>query len=110
MDKIKAYFDHGGSSKIKNLLTVLIAFVILDGILTELLIATGNVREANAFLAPMIGSIGFMVLKVFGALFCALVLWDVYKRHQKLAMKATWVAVIGYGVIVVWNTSLFLIT
>ena len=109
MEKVKAYFTHPESKKIKYLLIVLIAFVVLDGILTELLISGGIAWEANAFLAPMIGGTGFMLLKIFGSLFCALVLWDVYRRHQKLAIIATWIAVVGYGVIVLWNTSLFLI-
>ena len=94
----------------KYLLTFMIAFVILDGVLTEYLIATGRAWEANAFMAPLVGNVGFMLLKIFGSLFCALVLWDIYTRHQKLAIVAAWIAVVGYGVIVAWNTSLCIIT
>ncbi len=110
MEKIKDYFAIPGRKKMLYLLITLIAFIILDGILTEYLIGEGRAWEANAFLAPLIGDAGFMVLKISGSLFCALVLWDVYTRHQKLAIVATWIAVIGYGIIVAWNTSLFLLT
>ncbi len=110
MEKIKEYFSLQGRKKILYLLIALITFVILDGVLTEFLIGGGKAYEANAFLAPMIGGVGFMLLKVFGALFCALVLWDVYTRHQKLATIATWIAVVGYGCIVLWNISLCLLT
>jgi hypothetical protein len=93
----------------KILLGTLIFFVILDGLLTELLISRGSVREVNPFLQPLVGDIGFMVLKVVGALLCALILWDIYRRFSRLATIATWIAVVGYGVIVAWNISLFLI-
>jgi hypothetical protein len=110
MEKIKAYFNRPGSKTIKRLLIAMVVFVILDGVLTEYLIASGGVWEANAFLAPLVGRTGFMLLKVFGALICALILWDIYTRNQKLATVAAWIAAVGYGVIVVWNTSLFFIT
>jgi hypothetical protein len=93
----------------KVLLGTLVFFVILDGLLTELLISRGLVREVNPFLQPLVGDIGFMVLKVVGALLCALILWDIYRRFPRLATIATLIAVVGYGIIVAWNTSLFLI-
>ncbi len=98
-----------GRNRMKGLLGLLVIFVILDGVLTELLISRGLVREINPFLQPLVGDIGFMVLKVVGAFLCALILWDVYGRFPRLAAIATWMAVVGYGVIVAWNTSLFLI-
>jgi len=106
MEKIKAYFNRPGSRTMKYLLIFMIAFVVLDGVLTEYLIATGRAWEANAFLAPLVGNIGFMLLKIFGSLFCALVLWDIYTRHQRLATIAAWIAAAGYGLIVVWNAGL----
>jgi len=110
MEKVREYFSLQGRKKMFYLLMALVVFVIVDGILTEFLISGGRAWEANAFLAPLIGGVGFMLLKIVGALFCALVLWDIYKRHQKLAVVAAWIAVIGYGAIVLWNSSLFLIT
>ncbi len=106
MEKVKAYFSLQGRRKIFHLLIAMAALVILDGVITEYLIATGKAYEANAFLAPMIGSVSFMLLKVSGALFCALILWDIATRNQKLAMAVTRVVVIGYGAIVIWNTAL----
>ena len=102
-------FAKVGKTRMRLLLGALVLFVILDGLLTELLISRGLVREINPFLQPLVGDIGFMVLKVVGALLCALILWDIYRRFPKLAAIATWIAVAGYGVIVAWNASLFLI-
>jgi hypothetical protein len=109
MEKIREYFSVQGRKKMFYLLAILVAFVVLDGIITEYLIAADKAWEANAFLAPLIGGVGFMLLKIFGGLFCALVLWDVYSRQRKLALAITWIAVVGYGVIVLWNTSLIFI-
>jgi hypothetical protein len=63
----------------------------------------------NPLLQPLVGDIGFMVLKVAGALLCALILWDVHRRFPRVGLIATSVAVAGYAVIVIWNTSLFLL-
>jgi len=93
----------------KYLLITLVAFVILDGLLTELLLGDGLARESNPFLQPWVGDVGFMVLKIVGALLCAFILWDIYKRFPRMALITTWIAVVGYGVIVAWNSSLFLL-
>jgi hypothetical protein len=98
-----------GRNRMKALLGLLMIFVILDGVLTELLISRGLVREINPFLQPLVGDFGFIVLKVVGALLCALILWDIYGRFPRLAAVTTWIAVAGYGVIVAWNMSLCLI-
>ena len=93
----------------KYLLVVTVAFVILDGLLTELLLDGGLAWESNPFLQGWVGDAGFMVLKILGALLCAFILWDVYKRFPRVALVTTWIAVVGYGIIVVWNSSLFLL-
>jgi hypothetical protein len=91
------------------LLGVLVAFVIMDGVITELLLAHGLAREGNPFLEPIVGQAGFMLLKTVGALVAAFILWDIYRHWPKLATIAAWVLVSAYGIIVLWNTSLFLI-
>jgi hypothetical protein len=98
-----------GKRKMKYLLGALIGLVILDGVLTELLVSTGVAREANPLLQPLVGDVGFMALKVVGALLCAFILWDVHRHFPRVGLIATSVAVTGYALIVVWNTSLFLI-
>ncbi len=98
-----------GNHRIYYLLGALVALVTLDGVLTEFLVGSGAARELNPFLEPLIGEFGFMVLKVAGALLCAFILWDVHRRYPRLGIIATWVAVAGYAVIVLWNTSLILL-
>ena len=91
----------------KYLLGLLIVFVISDGLLTQLLIKGGLAREGNPLLVPIVGEAGFIVLKVVGVLLCALILWDIYKRFPKVALISTTCFVVFYGVIVLWNLSLF---
>jgi hypothetical protein len=102
-------FTKTGHNKMKYLLITLVSFVILDGLLTELLLGDGLARESNPFLQPLVGDVGFMVLKIVGSLLCAFILWDIYKRFPRVAVIAAWIAVVGYGVIIAWNSSLFLL-
>jgi hypothetical protein len=92
----------------KHLLGFLVALVILDGVLTQFLVDGGMAQEMNPFLQPIVGDAAFMVLKIVGALLCALILWDVYRHFPRVGIIATLIAVIGYGGIVVWNSSIFL--
>jgi hypothetical protein len=99
-----------GSKKMLYLLVALVSFIILDGLLTQYLVPSGKVKEANPFIEPLVGQTGFMVLKIVGALICAVILWDVYRRFPRLGLIATWIAVVGCGALVLWNTSLVLLT
>ena len=98
-----------GNRKMKYLLVALVGLVTLDGVLTEVLVNKDLATEANPILQPLVGDIGFMLLKIFGSLLCAFILWDVYRRFPRVGVIATSVAVFGYAVIVLWNTSLFLL-
>ncbi|MCJ7604888.1 MAG: DUF5658 family protein [Dehalococcoidales bacterium] len=102
-------FSPGGKRKMLWLLGILVGFVILDGVITEILLAQNLARESNPFLQPLVGDIGFMLLKIVGSLLCAFILWDIYRRFPKVATIATWCFVAVYGLIVLWNSSLFLL-
>ena len=97
------------SNKIKFLLAALVGLVTLDGVLTEFLVGKGLAREGNPLLEPLVGEVGFMILKVVGALLCAFILWDVHRHFPRVAVIATSIAVIGYAFIVVWNASLIIL-
>jgi hypothetical protein len=110
MSKIIRILSQASRKEMKYLLGVLVSFVVLDGLVTEFLINGGLAREGNPFLEPLVGDIGFMILKVAGSLLCAFILWDIYRRFPRVAVVATWIAVAGYGGIIIWNTSLFLLS
>jgi hypothetical protein len=102
----KQWLLQGSRKKLLYLLIVLVCLVVTDGLLTEYLINDGVGREANPFLEPMVGETGFMLLKVFGSVLCAFILFDIHRRYPKTAMVTTWIAVVGYFAVVLWNTSL----
>ena len=92
----------------KYLLGLLILLNIADGVLTYLLIRSGLGREGNPFLLELVHQPGFMIIKVGGVILCALILWDVYRRHSRLAVILTMCFVSVYWVIVLWNLGVFL--
>lgn len=92
------------------LLGALIALVVSDGLLSNFLVRAGLGREGNPFLETLVGEGIFIVIKVFGVLLCALILWDIYKRRSKLAVITTLCFVVLYAGIVLWNLYVFFIT
>ena len=94
----------------KYLLGLLVFFVISDGLLTQFIVKGGMGREGNPFLQPIVGEIGFILLKVAGALLCAYLLWDIYRRYPRVAIVATWCFVVAYGAILLWNSHVFILT
>jgi hypothetical protein len=93
---------------IKYLLVLLVVLVVSDGLLTQFLIDGGLAREGNPLLQPLVGKNGFLMLKAAGALLCALILWDIYRRFPKLAVIATWCFIAAYGAIMLWNSSILI--
>ena len=91
------------------LLALLVFLVVLDGVLTNFIVGGGLAREGNPFLQPLVGEAGFILLKIAGSLLCALILWDVYRRFPRVGLTAAWCAVLAYGAIVAWNSSLLLL-
>jgi hypothetical protein len=92
------------------LLISLVILVILDGVITQYLVPNGKGNEANPFLASLVGQPIFIILKVVGALVCAIILWDVHRRFQRVGLIAAWIAVIVYSGIVIWNASQVMLT
>ena len=103
---IRQVLTQSSRKKIIYLLIILVCLVVLDGLITEYLIDGGIASEANPFLETLVGEPAFLILKAVGALICAFILFDVYRRFPKTAVVATWIAVVGYFAIVLWNVSL----
>jgi hypothetical protein len=91
------------------LLASMVAFMIMDAVLTQYLVPSGKAREANMLIEPLVGQPSFMILKIVGALICALLLWDIHRRFPRLGKISAWIAMAGCGVIVLWNSSLVLL-
>ena len=92
----------------RYLLGLLVLLNILDGIVTHFVIESGAGREGNPFLLHIVDEPVFIIIKIIGVIICALILWDVYRRHPRLALVFASCFVAVYTTIVLWNSSLFL--
>ena len=108
MKTVKSFFTE--IRGMRYLLGALTTLVILDGLISHLLIKNGLAREANPFLATLVGGGNFLVIKVVGALLCAFILWDIYKHRPKLAVISSFCFTVVYAGIVLWNVCLFFVT
>jgi hypothetical protein len=100
-------FKWAGGLRIRYLLAILVALVAIDGIISQFFIESASVRESNPFLKPFVGGPVFIPLKLFGALLCAFLLWDIHKASPRLALAATYCFVGIYSAIVFWNIACF---
>ena len=91
----------------KYLLSLLIGFEILDGLLTHVLIRDGLAREANPFLQSIVLGDNFLSFKICGGILAVFLLWTIYTRWPRVALGCTSFFVVFYAVIVAWNFSLF---
>ena len=105
---MNSYF--AGVRRMRYLLGALITLVVSDGVISHFLVRHGLGREGNPFLETLVGEWSFLIIKVLGALLCALILWDIYKRRPKLAVTTTLCFVVLYAGIVLWNLSVFFTT
>jgi len=100
----------GGIHRMRYLLCTLIALVIFDGLISVFLVRHGLGREGNPFLESLVGEPSFLVIKVVGALLCAIIMWDIYKKQPKLAVISTTSFVVLYAGILFWNFLVLFIT
>ncbi len=97
-----------GSRAVKLALVSLVLLVVIDGVLTNILVRQGIAREWNPFLVSIAGEPWLVVIKIVGALVCALVLWDIYRHWQGLGAASSYIFLAVYTGIVLWNGYLVL--
>ncbi len=97
-----------GGNALKYLLALLVLFNIADAVLTRFLLRLALATEGNPFLQPIVDQPSFILVKVLGVCLCVLILWDISRRHPRLAFLATFCFVMFYAMVVLWNTSLLL--
>ena len=91
------------------LLAALVALVIADGVITNILIGAGLAHEGNPFLRGLAGGAGFLVIKAAAAIGCALLLADLSRRRARLARVSIYGLLVFYGAVVGWNFLLLLL-
>jgi hypothetical protein len=88
------------------LLPIVIILQITDGVLTYSSVGNHLAKEGNPLLQNIAGTGNFLLMKVIGALICALLLWLVYKRFPRISIIFTSCIVIFYSLILTWNLNI----
>ena len=92
------------------LLTFHVAVVVADGIITRFLIMNRLGVEANPFLQEWVKSDMLLIVKLVGATVAAFILWRIHKRKPMLALIFTYLFIVIYALLILWNLITFYIT
>lgn len=93
---------------INLLIPCLVVLEATDGIITYSAVSRHLVGEANPFLAGIAGTGNFLIIKIFGAAICGLLLWVTYKRFPKISLITTSIIVLFYLSVLTWNLNILL--
>jgi len=107
MKALRDYF--AGIRRMILPLAVLVLLVVADGVVTNVLVNSGIAHEGNPLLVSLVGDGSFLALKAVGALFCALLLWDISRHRPRMAIVSTSCLAVAYAGIVSWNVTVLLV-
>ena len=91
------------SRNLRLLWGALFALILADGLITEFAVSNDVGYEANPLLADMLGSHKFFFFKLLGAILVILFLRNISKKHYRVGLVSSYVAVILYMIVVFWN-------
>ena len=100
-ENLRIYF--AGTYQIRILIGSLLAAIVADGIITEFLVFNGFAYEGNPFLQFWVLKDAFLIIKLLGGLLASLYLWDIYRRHPRVALYCCSLFLAAYTVIISWN-------
>lgn len=92
------------------LLLLLISLVLADGVITEFFTGFGLAAEGNPLMRICISEGHFLLMKVAGGILSALILWDIYRKYQRLAITTSLAFIAFYTIIVYWNITCIFIS
>lgn len=95
--------------RVEYLLGTLLSLVVADGIISQFLIKSGVGQEGNPFLKTLVAEGNFLIIKMCGAIFCVIILWNMAKRLPKLVFVVSVSLVAIYTAILFWNIAVFLV-
>jgi hypothetical protein len=82
---------------------------VADGFLTNALIRLDIASEGNPVMFGLAGKSSFPIFKFAGVLLAVLILWDIRRRHPRVAFWTAVVFLIVYAGIVTWNARLLIL-
>jgi hypothetical protein len=88
-------------------LALMAQFQLWDAVISHVFVNSGIVREANPFMASLVGGPRFLVIKLVGAATSLLLLWLVSRLFPRAAIAAASSVAVFYLAVVVWNFWVF---
>jgi putative flippase GtrA len=88
-------------------LLLMAQFQFWDGLMTQVFVSRGLVKEANPLMAPLVSGGSFLPLKLLGIAVLLLLLWILYKRFPKMAVVAASTISVFSAVLIIWNFMVF---
>jgi hypothetical protein len=88
-------------------LLLMAQFQFWDGMMTQVFVGRGLVKEANPLMAPLVSGGSFLPLKLLGIAVLLILLWILYKRFPKMAVVAASSVCALSAVLIIWNFMVF---
>jgi len=89
--------------QMRYMLYVLFGLIVADGILSDFLVSHNLGWEWNPLLKNMMGGEQFMLIKVCGALLVMVLMWNIYRKRQGMAVISSLCSLVFYTAIIYWN-------
>lgn len=96
-------FTHLDRVPILFVLLLMAQFQFWDGIMTQVFVGCGLVKEANPLVAPLISDGSFLLFKLLGIAVILSLIWLLYKRFPRMAIVTASCICAFYIVVVTWN-------
>jgi len=79
-------------------------------VISNFLVTNGLGWEWNTFLQASVSEEHFLLIKAVGAFLGAVILWDIYKKRQNMAVISSLCIVVIYTGIVYWNILAYVVS
>jgi hypothetical protein len=95
--------ENFGKGRMIFALLLMAQFQFWDGMMTQVFVNGGIVKEANKFVAPLIASGDFLLFKLMGTAVLLFVLWAIFERFPRMALSAASCVALFYLSVVTWD-------
>lgn len=84
-------------------LLLMAQFQFWDGLITQVFVSSGLVKEANPLMAPLVFDGSFLPIKLLGIAVMLSLLWILHKRFPRMALTAASLISAFYIFVIAWN-------
>ncbi len=99
--------EHLNRGHILFVLLLMAQFQLWDGLITQVFVNNGLVKEANPLMAPLVSGGSFLLVKLLGIAAILFLLWIISKRFPRVAVAAASCISMYYVAVITWNFMVF---